>query len=164
LDSVVSKERDPNREVVIIEMRETGNGASGRNGGFCNASLTHGFVNGYTRFPDEMAVIEKLGRENLDAMEETIKRYKIDCDFERNGELRMAVAPWQMAGLKEEAIARNKTGDHVEVLDRDQVRALVNSPIYEGALFDHDGTALVDPARLVWGLRKGLFITWRKDL
>ena len=89
-------------------MRETGNGASGRNGGFCNASLTHGFVNGYTRFPDEMAVIEKLGRENLDAMEETIKRYKIDCDFERNGELRMAVAPWQMAGLKEEAIQINE--------------------------------------------------------
>ena len=24
----------------------------------------------------------------------------------------------------------------------------------EGALFDHDGTALVDPARLVWGLEK----------
>ena len=152
--ALLAKERDPNREVVIIEMRETGNGASGRNGGFCNASLTHGFVNGYTRFPDEMAVIEKLGRENLDAMEETIKRYKIDCDFERNGELRMAVAPWQMAGLKEEAIARNKTGDHVEVLDKEQVRALVNSPIYEGALFDHDGTALVDPARLVWGLEK----------
>ena len=102
--ALLAKERDPNREVVIIEMRETGNGASGRNGGFCNASLTHGFVNGYTRFPDEMAVIERLGRENLDAIEETIKKYKIDCDFERNGELRVAVAPWQMAGLKEEAV------------------------------------------------------------
>jgi len=152
--ALLAKERDPKREVVIIEMRETGNGASGRNGGFCNASLTHGFVNGYTRFPDEMAVIEKLGRENLDAMEETIKKYKIDCDFERNGELRVAVAPWQMDGLRQEAVARNKTGDHVEVLDKEQVRALVNSPIYEGALFDHDGTALVDPARLVWGLEK----------
>jgi len=152
--ALLAKERDPNREVVIIEMRETGNGASGRNGGFCNASLTHGFVNGYTRFPDEMAVIEKLGRQNLDEMEATIKRYKIDCDFERNGELRMAVAPWQMAGLKEEAVARNKTGDHVELLDKSAIQALVKSPIYEGALFDHDGTALVDPARLVWGLEK----------
>ena len=58
--ALLAKERDPNREVVIIEMRETGNGASGRNGGFCNASLTHGFVNGYTRFADEMVTIEKL--------------------------------------------------------------------------------------------------------
>jgi glycine/D-amino acid oxidase-like deaminating enzyme len=152
--ALLAKERDPKREVVIIEQRETGNGASGRNGGFCNGSLTHGFVNGYTRFADEMVTIEKLGRQNLDAIEETIKKYKIDCDFERNGELRVAVAPWQMAGLKEEAVARNKTGDQVEVLSKEEIRALVKSPIYEGALFDHDGTALVDPARLVWGLEK----------
>ena len=32
--ALLAKERDPNREVVIIEQRETGNGASGRNGGF----------------------------------------------------------------------------------------------------------------------------------
>ena len=67
--ALLAKEKNPNREVVIIEQRETGAGASGRNGGFCNASLTHGFVNGYTRFPDEMATIDKLGRENLDAID-----------------------------------------------------------------------------------------------
>ena len=152
--ALLAKERDPKREVVIIEMGETGNGASGRNGGFCNGSLTHGFVNGNNRFADEMAIIERLGRQNLDAIEETIKKYGIDCDFERNGELRVAVAPWQMEGLKEEAIARNKTGDHVQLLDKSAIQALVKSPIYEGALSDHDGTALVDPARLVWGLEK----------
>jgi len=152
--ALLAKERNPKREVVIIEQRETGNGASGRNGGFCNASLTHGFVNGYTRFADEMSVIEKLGRQNLDQIEATIKKYNIDCDFERTGELRVAVAPWQLDGLKEEAIARNNTGDHVEVLNKEQIRARVNSPLYEGALYDADGTALVDPARLVWGLEK----------
>ena len=152
--ALLAKEKNPNREVVIIEQRETGAGASGRNGGFCNASLTHGFVNGYTRFPDEMATIDKLGRENLDAIEETIKRYNIDCDFERTGELRVAVAPWQFEGLKEEAIQRNNTGDHVEVLTKEEIRQRVNSPLYEGGLFDADGTALVDPARLVWGLEK----------
>jgi glycine/D-amino acid oxidase-like deaminating enzyme len=101
-----------------------------------------------------MAVIEKLGRQNLDQIEATIKKYNIDCDFERTGELRVAVAPWQLDGLKEEAIARNNTGDHVEVLSKEQIRARVNSPLYEGALYDADGTALVDPARLVWGLEK----------
>jgi len=34
------------------------------------------------------------------------------------------------------------------------VQARVNSPIYKGALWDPDGTALVDPARLVWGLER----------
>ena len=152
--ALLAKERNPKREVVIVEQRETGNGASGRNGGFCNASLTHGFVNGYTRFPDEMAIIDKLGRDNLNQIEATIKKYNIDCDFERTGELRVAVAPWQLDGLKEEAIARNNTGDHVEILSKEEIRKRINSPLYEGALYDADGTALVDPARLVWGLEK----------
>jgi thioredoxin reductase len=83
--ALLAKEANPDREVVVIEQRETGAGASGRNGGFCSYSLTHGFMNGYSRFKDEMAVIEKLGRENLDAIESTISKYKIECDFEWNG-------------------------------------------------------------------------------
>ena len=56
--------------------------------------------------------------------------------------------------MKEEAELRNRYGDHVEFLEKDEIQRRVKSPIYEGALFDHDGTALVDPARLVWGLEK----------
>ena len=81
--ALLAKERNPEREVIIIEQRETGAGASGRNGGFCNSSLTHGFINGYARYKDEMQIIERLGRENHDAIEETIVKYGIDCDWER---------------------------------------------------------------------------------
>ncbi|HEY3293196.1 MAG TPA: FAD-dependent oxidoreductase [Candidatus Nanopelagicaceae bacterium] len=152
--ALLAKERDPQREVVIIEQRETGSGASGRNGGFCNSSLTHGFSNGYQRFRKEMGTIERLGRENLDAIEETVKRYNIECDWERTGELRVAVKQWQLEGMQEEADLRNKYGDNVEFLTQEQIQERVKSPTYQGALFDHDGTALVDPARLVWGLEK----------
>ena len=152
--ALLAKEANPEREVVVVEQRETGAGASGRNGGFCSYSLTHGFMNGYSRFKDEMAVIEKLGRENLDAIEATIKKYGIECNFEWNGELRVAVEDWQMQGLKEEAELRNSFGDNVELLSQEQVQARVKSPIYKGALWDPDGTALVDPARLVWGLER----------
>jgi glycine/D-amino acid oxidase-like deaminating enzyme len=152
--ALLAKERNPDRKIIIVEQRETGAGASGRNGGFCNSSLTHGFLNGYTRFRNEMATIERLGRENLDAIEETIKRYAIDCNWERTGELRVAIAPWQLDGMREEAELRNRYGDNVEFLEKDEIQARVNSPIYIGGLFDHDGTALVDPARLVWGLER----------
>ncbi len=81
-------------------------------------------------------------------------RYGIECDWERVGELRVAVAPWQYRDMADEAALRNEMGDHVEVLSRDEVQARIHSPSYEGALFDHDGTALVDPARLVWGLER----------
>jgi len=152
--ALLAKERDPRREVIVIEQYETGAGASGRNGGFCSASLTHGFTNGMNRFASEMPIIERLARENLNEIEATIERYGIECDWERTGELRVAVAPWQFTGMIEEARLRNEMGDHVEVLDREQVQARIHSPLYEGALFDHDGNALVDPARLVWGLER----------
>jgi glycine/D-amino acid oxidase-like deaminating enzyme len=152
--ALLAKERDPDREVVVVEQYETGAGASGRNGGFCSASLTHGFGNGMNRFAGEMPEIERLGRENLDEIEDTIRRYNIECDWERTGELRVAVAPWQFKAMNEEARLRNEMGDNVVVLDREQVQARIHSPLYQGALYDSDGTALVDPARLVWGLEK----------
>ena len=152
--ALLAKERDPHREVVVVEQYETGAGASGRNGGFCSASLTHGFMNGLRRFPHEMPVIERLGRENLDEIEATIKRYDIQCDFERTGELQVAVAPWQFANMAELARLRNEMGDTVEVLGREEVQSRVHSSSYVGALYDPDGTALVDPARLVWGLER----------
>ena len=152
--ALLAKERDPLRDVVVVEQYETGAGASGRNGGFCSASLTHGFTNGMRRFPREMPIIERLARENLNDIESTIERYGIECDWERTGELRVAVAPWQFRGMVEEARLRNEMGDHVEVLDRDEIRDRIHSPSYVGALFDHDGNALVDPARLVWGLER----------
>src|ERR1700761_3423601 len=37
-----AKEADPGREVVVIDADRVGAQASGRNGGFCSASLTHG--------------------------------------------------------------------------------------------------------------------------
>jgi glycine/D-amino acid oxidase-like deaminating enzyme len=78
---LLAKEQNPKCEVVIVEQSETGNGASGRNGGFCNASLTHGFVNGYTRFADDMVIIDKMVRDNLNQIEAQIKKYDIDGDF-----------------------------------------------------------------------------------
>jgi glycine/D-amino acid oxidase-like deaminating enzyme len=152
--AILAKEQNPEREVILLEQRETGAGASGRNGGFCSYSLTHGFMNGYNRFKDEMAIIERMGRENLDGIESTIKKYGIECDFEWNGELRVAIEEWQMESMIEEAGLRNSFGDNVELLDQNQIQARVKSPLYKGALWDPDGTALVDPARLVWGLER----------
>ena len=152
--ALLAKEQNPDREVVVLEQRETGAGASGRNGGFCSYSLTHGFMNGYNRFKDEMAIIERMGRENLDGIEATIKRYGIDCNFEWNGELRVAIEEWQMESMVEEARLRNSFGDNVELLTSEQTQARVKSPLYKGSLWDPDGTALVDPARLVWGLER----------
>src|SRR5690606_9154164 len=47
--AIVAKERDPSRDVVLIDAHECGSAASGRNGGFMDASLTHGVGNAMSR-------------------------------------------------------------------------------------------------------------------
>jgi NADPH-dependent 2,4-dienoyl-CoA reductase/sulfur reductase-like enzyme len=41
--ALLAKERNPALDVVIIEARRTAEAASGRNGGFCDASITQVF-------------------------------------------------------------------------------------------------------------------------
>ncbi|MFC7533727.1 NAD(P)/FAD-dependent oxidoreductase [Actinoplanes sp. GCM10030250] len=152
--ALIAKERDQGRDVVVLEAATAGWAASGRNGGFCSASLTHGFDNGLSRFPDEIDVLEKLGRANLDAIEDTVGRHGIDCDFRRTGELTVATEEWQWRELlayRKEALDR---GLEVRLLDREAVRAEINSPTYLGGVWEPGGTATLDPARLVWGLRR----------
>jgi hypothetical protein len=59
--ALLAKERDPSLDVVLIEGHEAGWAASGRNGGFCDASLTHGLANGHRRWPGELAALQRLG-------------------------------------------------------------------------------------------------------
>jgi glycine/D-amino acid oxidase-like deaminating enzyme len=152
--ALLAKERDPRRNVVLVEGRRIAWGGTGRNGGFCAASITHGLGNGLERFPAEMAALDRLGRENLDQIEQAVARYGIDCDFARTGELAVATQPWQLDGLTEAAQAADRLGIAARLLDAGQVRAEVNSPTYLGGLWDPDSCATVDPARLAWGLRR----------
>lgn len=151
--ALMAKERDPSLDVVLLEGRAIGWAASGRNGGFCAASLTHGLGNGQERWPEEITTLERLGRENLDEIEATLARYGVDCSFERTGELRVATEEWQLAGLDEDVSAAASIGLRLERLDRERVRAEVDSPTYLGGVWDREGVAMVDPARLAWGLR-----------
>jgi glycine/D-amino acid oxidase-like deaminating enzyme len=150
--AVLAAEADPGRRVVLLEAASLGWAASGRNGGFCSASLTHGLANGMSRWPGEMPALQRMGAENLDAIEDTIARHGIDCGFRRSGELIVAVEPWQLDDLAELAALTRSLGEPAELLTAEETRSKVDSPTYLGGLHQTDGTALVDPARLVWGL------------
>jgi glycine/D-amino acid oxidase-like deaminating enzyme len=132
-----AKERDPALRVVLLEAASVGNAASGRNGGFCEASITHGETNGQKRWPEEFEQLEALGLRNLDEFAATLERYGIDCDFERTGNLVVATEPHQLAWLE---------GDGV--LDQAGVRAEVDSPLYLGGAWFRDDGALLHPGKL----------------
>ncbi len=152
--ALLAKEADPDAEVVLLEGRRVGFGGSGRNGGFCSASITHGLANGLERFGSEIGTLERLGRRNLDEIEEAVTRYGIDCDFARTGELAVATSDWQLAGLRANAEAARRLGGDPVLLDTAAVRAELNSPTYLGGLWDTGGCATADPARLAWGLQR----------
>ncbi|HEX3648000.1 MAG TPA: FAD-dependent oxidoreductase, partial [Pseudonocardiaceae bacterium] len=126
--ALLAKQRDPGRHVVLVEAARIGWAASGRNGGFCDASLTHGPLNGMARFPAENNELIRLGDENLDAIEATVREYGIDCDWRRTGTLSVATREWQVAELEAQADG--------QLLDRAAVRAEVDSPTYLAGRWD----------------------------
>jgi glycine/D-amino acid oxidase-like deaminating enzyme len=92
--ALLEREEEPQREVILVEGERIALGASGRNGGFMDASLTHGIENGAPRWPDEMPELERLGREHFAATKDTIARRGIEANLEQTGELAFATAPY----------------------------------------------------------------------
>jgi glycine/D-amino acid oxidase-like deaminating enzyme len=144
----------PDEDVVVLEGDRCGWAASGRSGGFLDASLTHGLENGLARWPDEIDTLLELGGENFAAIRETVRERRIDAAWEENGFIDVATRAHELEGLAEAAEVARRHGEDVELLDRDAVRAEVDSPAYLGGLLTRGGGALVDPARLAWGLRR----------
>ncbi|MFN8071263.1 MAG: FAD-dependent oxidoreductase [Mycobacterium sp.] len=142
-------ERNPGATIALVEGERVGWAASGRNGGFVDASLTHGAHNGKTRWPDEFDHLEKLGMANLDGMQDDIEKYGMKVDWQRSGMLAVATEPHQIPWLRDAA----DDGEGA-FLDAEQVRAQVNSPTYQAGLFSADSCAIVNPARLVFELAR----------
>ncbi len=151
--ALTAKQADPARDVVVLEAGETAIGASGRNGGFMASSLTHGFQNGKSRWKKELTKLVELGHKNLDEIEATIKQFNIDCDFIRSGEFHVANEPHQVDELHKEVEESAQFGEHAQFLNQDEIRTRVKSHTYLAAVFD-PAVAMVNPARLAWGLRR----------
>ena len=147
-----AKEREPDRDVVLVEGDFIAAHATGRNGGFCDASITHGLHNAIAHFPKEVTQLVALGRENFAGIEAAIRRYAIDAAFEPTGGLTAACAPWQLRDLEARIATELEYGERVALLDREAMQALVHSPTYVGGVRTDEGVAIVDPARLAWGL------------
>jgi glycine/D-amino acid oxidase-like deaminating enzyme len=147
-------ERDPALEVVVLEATVVGYGASGRNGGFVDPSLTHGIHNGLAHFPDEIDELVRLGAENLAELIAFVHDHDIACHLEPVGTIEVATEPWQLADLEAGTVAHARAGERVELLDAERLRKEVDSPTYLGGLHRPDGGALVDPAALARGLAR----------
>ncbi|WP_332667390.1 NAD(P)/FAD-dependent oxidoreductase [Aeromicrobium sp.] len=144
--AVLAKRRNPGARVVLLEAQTIGWAASGRNGGFVEASLTHGEENGRRRWPEEYDTLERLGAENLEALERDVRDLGIDAELERTGVLEVAYEPHQVQWLEE--------SDSGVWLDEAAVRQEINSPVFRAGRWLKDDTALVHPGKLATGLAR----------
>jgi len=153
--ALAAKEREPGRDVVVLEADVAGEAASGRNGGFYSASLTHGIANGQQRFSDEMPALERLGLENVAGITSDLDRYGIDCDLETVGTLAVAIEPHEVDELAESIEPMRELGHEVEWLDGpDRIQQQLRSPTYLAGLWHKSGEGVLDPGKLVAGLRR----------
>ena len=158
--AIQAKEADPARDVVVVEAGRLADGASGRNGGFMAPSLTHGLAQGVACWPEEMGTLDRLADENFAAIERSLTAYGIDADFHVPGELTFALTEHQVSSVRESYELHRAHGAPVELLDAGQARARVDSRRYLAGMYDPD-VALVDPARLVWGLARARRVAGR---
>ena len=142
-------QRDPNQRIVLVEADRVGWAASGRNGGFVDASLTHGVENGKARWPNEIDKLNAMGLANLDGMQSDIKRLRLDVEWQRTGVLSVATEPHQVDGLQQAA-----EDDGGRLLGLRQIRDEVRSPTYLAGLFRPDTCAIVHPAKLALELAR----------
>ncbi len=147
-------ERHPDDEILLLEARAVGQGASGRNSGFVVA--TSHFPGGVVEADiDNYRRVNRINQAGLELLDETIEAQAIDCLWQRDGFIHTAAGD---AALREHPRFVNYL-QRLEVahesLDRDQLSALLGSSLYRAGVKIGDG-ALVQPAALVRGLAAAL--------
>ncbi len=144
---------EPDADVVLLEAKTCGYGASGRNAGFAMtmwskaASLTHRAT------PEDAAHLARASERALTEIRDFCVDEGIDCGFEMSGWLWTANAPAQ-AGSWDSTVAAAESlgGDTFRTISATDARERLGTDNVFGAVLE-ETSAIVDPGRLVLGLR-----------
>lgn len=138
---------------IVLEAKDIGWGASGRNGGQVNPMLP-------VRRPEDLrkavgdVYFERLTEVSLnsaDALFDLVRRYGIDCDARQNGWLRVDHCATARKEARNAAEAWNAFGAGFECVDGEDLRRLTGSPAYRSGVLSPRGGA-VQPLSLARGL------------
>jgi len=143
-------ELNPNEKIVLLEAREVGQSASGRNSGYAVAH-SH-FSGGYQKDQlDQYKRIDRINQAGLDSLKSIINESQINCDFKESGIYHMAADK----SSSEECeyfvdYLQKRQIEHIP-LSQDQINLELGTKWYRKGVKVKDG-ALVQPAKLVFGL------------
>lgn len=148
-----ASEARPGASIVLVEAGRCGQQASGRTGGFCAPSISHGVSNAIARHRGEADILIRLGRQNLVEYQQDLDRYGIDAGFKLSGKLTVAATPWQVEGLGAMARSYRRFGIDCTLLSGAALAERLDSPAYPAGLFEPN-YALIHPSRTVTELRR----------
>lgn len=147
--------RAPDLDVVLVEAKTVGFGASGRNGGWVEGMLAGGRAR-WAKLGgrDGVTRMERAIRETVDEIGRVVAAESIDCGFVKGGTLAFAQTPLEMRRLQAVVADDRLWGvgpEHSRMLDADEARSRVG---VDGALAARYSPhcARVQPAALVHGL------------
>lgn len=141
---------DPGLRVAVLEAREIGYGASGRNGSFGMTVVGLGIgvtamLRGKAFLKDAHAYMERA----VDRMSELIESEGLDCEYRRPGFLRAATTPGYVKRIQHDVELIQSLGfEGITWIGSEELRARVNSPRYLGAMWE-PRLVLVHPVKLV---------------
>jgi glycine/D-amino acid oxidase-like deaminating enzyme len=151
------KERDPGRDVVLLEADICGGGPSGRNGGFCDGWWGHlaDMVKTYGE-ADALELLMTMGRSPTE-IGAWCEANGVDAWFRHAGDLAVATNPTHEGSWARTLELANLLGiaNEYAPLTPEQVQERCASPAFGGGLLIHDAANL-HPARLARGLRRVL--------
>lgn len=141
-------------DCCLLEAREIGWGASGRNGGQVNPGLK------YEPSQIEASYGEDLGKRMValsgsapQLVFDLIGKHQIDCEARQSGTVRAGFSAGTVAFLKTATADLRARGIPVDYLDRAAMRALTGTDRYEAGALDRRGGAL-NPLAYVRGLAR----------
>lgn len=140
----------PDLEVVVLESRYAGFGASGRNGGWILGEIAGPRSRWMDRGGESGA--RAMGGAIEDAVgeiEAVVEREGIECGLRRGGVLTLACSEPQMRRLRRKL--DESLGERGQLLDAEQAFARVHAASVRGGLYSPH-CASVQPAKLVRGL------------
>lgn len=138
-------------QVVIVEGARVGWGASGRNGGQIVNGLNASLQTIRKRYGQDTATfVAGLVQEGGEIIRERVATYGIECDL-KDTNVFVGLTAAHMRELEERRRLWASYGiRNQELLDREQLRAHVNSDLYVGGLVDYSG-GHIHPLNLALG-------------
>lgn len=147
-------ELNPGEKIVLLEAREVGQSASGRNSGYAVAH-SH-FSGGYQKNQlEQYERIDRINQTGLNSLKSIIDKNQIDCDFKYSGIYHMAAD--KNSSLECDYFVdylQKREIEHTE-LSKDQIKTELGTSWYRKGVKVKNG-ALVQPAKLVFGLADNL--------